>query len=297
MEDTRGIPEGFAQQRLYLLPDYTAEALSRHPLTRGAYVSDIGVFPKARRHYRERREGSDAHIVIYCADGRGWVRSGGGPHMAVGPRQLVVLPPAAPHAYGADADDPWSIYWFHLKGDEAGALLAEFRLLDRTVQLPAADADRFLERFQDIYETLTEKSYSMAHHVYVSQALRFAIAAIGAIQGRTRREERTSAYLETAIAVMKDRLDGRLTLRELAEKTRLSPQHLNQLFKEETGFPPVEYYLRLKMRRASELLDVTTLGIKEIAAAVGIADPYYFSRLFKRTTGEAPSEYRKRPKG
>jgi AraC-like DNA-binding protein len=52
------------------------------------------------------------------------------------------------------------------------------------------------------------------------------------------------------------------------------------LFKQETGMPPIEYFLRLKMQKAGQLLSLTGLSVKEIAANVGISDPYYFSRLF-----------------
>ncbi|MFD2875975.1 helix-turn-helix domain-containing protein [Paenibacillus rhizoplanae] len=52
-----------------------------------------------------------------------------------------------------------------------------------------------------------------------------------------------------------------------------------------------------KIQRAGHLLDLTELSIKEVGAAVGINDPYYFSRLFKRISGFSPSSYRRIPKG
>ena len=61
--------------------------------------------------------------------------------------------------------------------------------------------------------------------------------------------------------------------------------------------PPIEYFLRLKIQKATQLLSLTGLSIKEVAASIGISDPYYFSRLFKKMTGSSPSAYRSIPKG
>jgi AraC-like DNA-binding protein len=72
---------------------------------------------------------------------------------------------------------------------------------------------------------------------------------------------------------------------------------LTYLFKQETGFPPIDYFLRMKIQRAGQLLDLTENSVKEISSSLGIDDPYYFSRLFKKINNCSPTEYRKRKKG
>jgi YesN/AraC family two-component response regulator len=49
----------------------------------------------------------------------------------------------------------------------------------------------------------------------------------------------------------------------------------------------------MKIQRACYLLDSTGQSVKQVAASVGYDDAYYFSRLFKKTIGVAPNEYRK----
>ena len=83
----------------------------------------------------------------------------------------------------------------------------------------------------------------------------------------------------------------------VARHTGISKQHLIHLFKRETALPPIEYFLRMKMQRAAQLLDLTDLSVKEIGHAVGMTDPYYFSRLFKQMMGHSPSRYREIPNG
>jgi len=65
------------------------------------------------------------------------------------------------------------------------------------------------------------------------------------------------------------------------------------MFKQYTGIAPVQYQLDLKIRRAREMLVSTDRTIKEIAYDLGFQSIHYFSRLFKKKTGVAPSEIRK----
>jgi AraC-like DNA-binding protein len=58
------------------------------------------------------------------------------------------------------------------------------------------------------------------------------------------------------------------------------------------GCPPMDYFTRLRMRRACELFDSTSASVKEVAAMLGYDDPFYFSRVFKSVLAIAPVRYR-----
>jgi len=73
----------------------------------------------------------------------------------------------------------------------------------------------------------------------------------------------------------------------------MAPDHLRRLFQQATGRTPVSYLAELRVAEARRLLKVGGLSIKQVAARVGIPDPYYFSRLFKKITGRRPSAYLK----
>src|SRR4051812_42988421 len=113
--------EGFPGQRIVVLPRSVVAGARRQPLMSGLVPTDIGFFPRASGHWRERSTGVDQAIFIYCINGRGWCELGGR-SFAVNPGELLVLPPDAPHAYGADESRPWSIFWFHAQG----SLLADY---------------------------------------------------------------------------------------------------------------------------------------------------------------------------
>ncbi|WP_339316302.1 helix-turn-helix domain-containing protein [Paenibacillus sp. FSL R10-2734] len=290
-------PEGFMKEKLYVLPDYWMKELEQEGLTSSLYITDIGYFPKAEYHFRERPEGSPAHIFIFCEAGEGWVELNQGERMILREGDMIVIPPDTHHRYGAMPENPWSIYWFHFKGEHATRLVHLFGLSATPLTLSPSGIARFIEWFHPAYELLAERTYALTTHVHVAQTARQLLSGIGINSNKSAQEKKRENYLEQAIQYMNQHMGGSIRLTELSRHVGLSQQHLIHLFNLETGVPPIEYFLRLKIQRAGQLLDLTELSIKEISSAVGISDPYYFSRLFKKMSGFSPSHYRNIPKG
>ncbi|WP_116188886.1 AraC family transcriptional regulator [Paenibacillus taihuensis] len=289
--------EGFREQRLFVLPEYMQRELAGTELTRQLFVSDIGFFPHAKYHYRERPEGTDAHIFIYCIDGHGHVELDGGEPLDTGPGSLIVIPAYLPHRYWASEHEPWSIYWFHLKGDHARELTQIYGLESKLVPLPRTIVSEFVANIDQSLAIILDRPYSIHAHVYVSQTIRWVLSGVGQELMHANQDHKRDQYLEKAMRYMNEHVGTTVRLPELARSTGLSTQHLIYLFKKETGFSPIDYFLRMKMQHAASMLDLTDLNVREIAAAVGLADPYYFSRIFKKLMGHSPTEYRKIPKG
>lgn len=83
-----------------------------------------------------------------------------------------------------------------------------------------------------------------------------------------------------------------LCVSDVAYEVGLSRSHFSTLFKKVVGQSFVSYTYAAKLKIASELLLTTQLTIQDIADKVGIPDSKYFSKWFKRCTGETPSQYR-----
>jgi len=83
-----------------------------------------------------------------------------------------------------------------------------------------------------------------------------------------------------------------LRISALSAIAGLSDSYFFSLFKSATGFPPIAFFIRLRIWLARELLRNQNLSIKEVAAQVGYKDSFYFSRIFKLVTGVAPQDYR-----
>ncbi len=87
-------------------------------------------------------------------------------------------------------------------------------------------------------------------------------------------------------------LDGDLSMTHLAELVYLNPDYLSRLFKQAKGITISEYIAVLKVQRAKELLSEPQLLIQDIAKSLGFTSAGYFSRFFKKETGQTPQEFR-----
>ncbi len=96
----------------------------------------------------------------------------------------------------------------------------------------------------------------------------------------------------TAIGFFTDNLSSNLSLTEVAEYVKLSPWHLDRLFKAETGIPFKQYVIQLGMEMSAELLRSSSLSVKEIMSRLGIQDRSHFTRDFKKKYGKSPKAYR-----
>ena len=77
----------------------------------------------------------------------------------------------------------------------------------------------------------------------------------------------------------------------------MSERRFTHLFREAMGKSPIAYLIEARIRRAEELLLDTPLSVSAVAEAVGIKNPYYFSRLFKKHTGISHGKYKQKTGG
>jgi len=98
--------------------------------------------------------------------------------------------------------------------------------------------------------------------------------------------------VEKVISLMRENVHRRITLNELARAVHVTPEHLCRIFKAETGSPPAKYFKSLRMQKAKELLEATSLNIKEIISLIGVKDASHFVRDFEAAYGLTPSRYR-----
>jgi len=102
-----------------------------------------------------------------------------------------------------------------------------------------------------------------------------------------------SDYVERAKDFMKENFREEITLQQTADYACVSIFYLSRLFKQNEGISFNAYLNRIRMDEAKQLLKNTQLKAYEIGERVGISDPYYFSKLFKKMEGMTPSQYRK----
>jgi AraC family L-rhamnose operon regulatory protein RhaS len=85
---------------------------------------------------------------------------------------------------------------------------------------------------------------------------------------------------------------NKITIQELTDKFHINRTSLTERFREITGYPVMDYLIRLRLYLASKMLKETLLPISEITERVGFSDITHFGRMFKKSFGYSPSEYR-----
>ena len=104
--------------------------------------------------------------------------------------------------------------------------------------------------------------------------------------------ERTLKVIENIKKYVNDNLAGDLSLTNIGKKFHFNESYLSTLFKAITGGNFIDYVTRIRLEKAISYMDNDELLICEIAAKVGYSNQSYFCRLFMKTYGMTPKEYR-----
>ena len=286
------IKEGFRGEKSYILPPAAIALMEAHPLSAILHITDIGYYPRAANHYRERREPLRSHVFIYCVDGAGWYCVDGRRY-EVGPDTFFILPAGLPHSYGASDDNPWTIYWIHFSGTLASEYMPPSAA---PVEIKPGEGSRIADRF-DIFEEIMstlDSAADLEHLLYACSVFHHFLGSLRFLQQYRSvgpQPDRQDA-IAGAIHYMNENIGKSLLLIQLAEYAGYSTSQFSTQFRQATGSSPIDYFNRLKMRYACRLLEGTSLNINNICHKVGFDDPYYFSRLFKKVVGKSPRMYR-----
>lgn len=128
-------------------------------------------------------------------------------------------------------------------------------------------------------------------YLYVTLALESIFATVSA------EEKKQSEYKDEiikAINYINQNYHRKISLTSIADYVNLSSGYLCRLFKSEVGTSVTNYINGLRMKKAMELIkkQEKEVSLKEVAISIGIDDQLYFSRLFRKYYGMAPSEYK-----
>ena len=288
--------EGFKGQKLIVLPKKViADFLTKDPVTRQIYITDIGYYPKAEFHYVERPAGISQYIIIYCTEGMGWLEINR-KRIVINPSEFIIIPANVPHRYGASNEKPWTIYWVHFKGELAPYISTLILNNSEGYKPNLSYSDHRIRLFENIYQNL-EKGYSTDALRYVNMIFsHFLSSLIYEEKFNGPAQQRDKNVVALSVRLMQDKIDEVIKLSDFAKASNLSVSHFSAIFKGETGYSPIEYFNHLKIQKACQFLSFTEMPVKEIALSLGINDQYYFSRIFTKLMGTSPSGYRKKNK-
>lgn len=245
-------------------------------------------------HWVERPRGTDVWIFEFGVSGRGLIRHGGR-ESAIVPGDAVLFQPGIRQDYGMD---PALGEWYHqwicftprphwlewLRWPERAPGIRAVHLAD-----PAARerVRGLLDEANQVFHSLRPRREDFAMNAVEAVLLWCDLA------NPANAEAQLSAPVRAALTYLCEHLGAPASLARLARIAGLSRSRLSHAFREQVGVSPLKYVENRRLAQARELLLMTALPVAEVAARVGYANPFYFTRVFTRQTGVSPTGFRR----
>lgn len=286
----RGVDCGRGSRLTSMTPtaSWSHYASPRHAMRR-FLISCHGAGEQAGLQPPFRQRALPTRGLVYISEGRGTYEEyePRGLQVPVEGPAVIWLTPGVRHGYGSDARG-WSEHWVLFEGEpfaafETTGLGGRHRPVQKLLR-PVEDADAIFRELCVAVAAVgarAEIAASVATQRLLLAILDAADPAEGAAAGATivdlvtRGATRTLSVAERAAAVG-------LTARELGDAVRSA-----------TGLTVNDLVIEVRIAQAQSLLAETRLDVGQIAAQIGYEDAAYFSRLFRRRTGVAPSAFRR----
>ncbi len=265
--------------------------LAPRPLVLHAMVSSAGheLITEPAYDWHGRKRGS-AEFVLWqlTIAGRGQLTHHG-EHYVLTPGRLMLLHFPDDNRYWLAPGDTWEHCYLCLHGRE---VIRAWRTVSEQLGpvLPVAAGEAVLERGLDLCATTLHDGFAepfaaSAASYSVAMALLAAIPTAGASANR-------HPGIEAAKAWARQHAQDNPGVADLAAAAGLSRFHFSRLFQRSEGTSPAAWLTDLRLRQATRLLRDRDLSVAAIAERCGYVDPAYFCRVFRRTFGVSPGEFR-----
>ncbi len=223
-------------------------------------------------NWRGSGDWSDSAKIYAPTAGRAWMAvAGQRTDLCAG--RLYLIPPHHKLEFGAVRS--MNVDWLHFL-PESPVVDAQLAAIGTVLGFP----DSVLRRWRSVtrrcaeFFTAPTPSLTFLMQAMVSELVGLAMDRLPG--GMT--DER----LLPAMRDMDDHVTESVALADIAGRAKLSPEHFHRLFRAQFHTTPFLYLLRRRMAQAHRLLVEGNASVKEVAAACGYADPYYFSRVFRQ---------------
>lgn len=207
--------------------------------------------------------------------------------------QGFLICPGQINLYTADEKDPWTYVWIEFDGMRAEECLLQAGLeQDQPIYQPRSIEEGALLRDRMMY--FSENSARSPIHL-VGCLYLFLDELIEFSRSRQSIEEKKQQdfYINEAVVYIQQNCHRELTVDEVAGFCKLNRNYFSRKFKRAMGCTPQEFMIRQRLTNAAELMRLTDLPVKTVAAQCGYPNQFHFSQAFKKYYGLPPQEWRK----
>ncbi|WP_259065163.1 AraC family transcriptional regulator [Mucilaginibacter sp. X4EP1] len=228
--------------------------------------------------------------LVYIASGKGIFEADKVGQIPVEAGTVFLLFPGIWHRY-KPVQEGWEEYWVGFSGFFAEHLMQQGCFRYESPLMYVGLSSEFLNIFTQLINT---QKYEGIAFSQLSSCL--TIQLLGLVYAASLHKERSNNRKELIVNRMRfeihRHLSGNCNMEKLASQHNVSYIWFRKAFKEVVGESPGQYYLNLKIEKASQLLKDTRLSVSEIAFSTGFESEHHFSRIFKKKVKYSPSGYR-----
>ena len=239
-------------------------------------------------HYRVARNRFKYHSIEYVAGGAGELVVRGRSH-PLRPGAVFYYGPATPHVITTDPQRPLVKFFVDFCGPRFTGLLKRHPLAGHAPCYFATSS-----HVHEIFTGLQQSGRDAGVHTPDICACLLELLILRLASNALSQDDAESAAQDTYQRCRR-LIEGRFltlqTLGDIAASCHTDEAYLCRLFKRYGSESPYHVLVRLKMRYAADLLNGSPTLIKQVAKTMGFADPYHFSRVFKKIYGVSPQAF------
>ena len=234
--------------------------------------------------------------LLYITNGEGVFESSSCKSMKVSAGSIIFLFPDEWHTYKPSKSKGWDEYWIGFNGETMEKLVQNGFISKNNPVINIGFNEQIVALFKQGIEVCSFQK--TAYQQMLAGITGNLISYIFYIEKNNLfRDKEAVMLIEKARMLMREESELNSSPQLIAKKLNLSYSWFRRIFKQYTGLSPAQYMMEIKIQKSKEMLNSSTMSIKEIAYTLNFQNVSYFVTFFKSRTGIPPGDYRNKAQG
>lgn len=229
--------------------------------------------------------------IVYITNGEGFFESSNCKRVKITGGTMILLFPGEWHTYKPLKNKGWDEYWIGFNGNFVDQLFENNFIAKKNPVIDIGFNEQIVSLFKQGIEIST--SQKTAYQQLLAGIISHLIAYTFYVEkNNSFRDKEVIILIEKARMMMRKDSEDNSTPEHIAKSLNISYSWFRRIFKQYTGFSPAQYQNEIKIQKSKELLNTSSMSIKEIAYKLNFLNASYFVTFFKSKVGISPTNYR-----